>query len=268
MSELKMVYIDLYMPIFTNDGVTIREVKHLKKLDIYTDINVQEIVFTLRELIFKRYGDGLHIKAEEFDSFTYLNVYIYFGEDVSTLIDYLDSISKDIPEVVKKEIHNLNEVDQEVSFLSIGWADSEEIKEYELTINSSGFELNNYLVGQSAFERGAGDYHQFFILIISALATGALNEIGKRSLDNIMSMFENKERTSIVEFNPKIVIDYVSSTSGVNSRDLRITRISPIDEKSIQISVSSRYKKFNLKYDNTSKSIISYEEIDKNKTMI
>ena len=64
------------------------------------------------------------------------------------------------------------------------------------------------------------------------------------------------------------MIDYVTSVSDVNQRDLRITKVSPVNEKEIQINVSSRYKNFNLKYNNTSKSIISYEEIDKTQTMI
>lgn len=268
MNEFKMIYIDLYRPMFTNAGLSIKEVKHLKKIDIYTDVSIQEIVFALRQQIFDKYGDGLYIQAEEFDSFCYLNVYIYFGEDISTLIDYLHSISKGIPEAIEKQIYYLNEVDEEVSFLSIERADPEEIKDYESTIDSSGFESNRYLVGQSAFERGAGDYHQFFIFIISAIATGALNEIGKRSLDKIKNLSENKERVSIVGFNPKIVIDYVASISGVNNRDLSITKIQPITEKEVQINVSSRYKNFKLKYNNTSKSIISYEEIDKTQTMI
>lgn len=268
MNDSKMIYIDLYRPIFIHAGLSIKEVKHLKKIDIYTDISIQEIVFTLRQLIFDKYGDGLYIKAEEFDSFCYLNVQIYFGEDISTLIDYLHSISKGIPEVIEEQTYYLNEVDEEVSFLSIEWADPEEIKDYESTIDSSEFESNRYLVGQSAFERGAGDYHQFFIFIIGAIATGALNEFGKHSFKKIINLSENKERASIVEFNPKIVIDYVTSVSDVNQRDLRITKVSPVNEKEIQINVSSRYKNFNLKYNNTSKSIISYEEIDKTQTMI
>lgn len=268
MNESKMIYIDLYRPIFIHAGLSIKEVKHLKKIDIYTDISIQEIVFTLRQLIFDKYGDGLYIKAEEFDSFCYLNVHIYFGEDISTIIDYLHSISKDVPEVIEDQRYELDEVDEEVSFLSIEWADPEEIKDYELSIDSRKSESKRYLVGQSAFERGAGDYHHFFIFIIGAIATGALNEIGKRSYEKIINLIENEERASIVEFNPKIVIDYVVSISGVNRRNLRITKISPINKKEVQINVSSRYKNFHLKYNKASKSITSYQELDKTQTMI
>ncbi|MBG9978874.1 hypothetical protein [Ruoffia tabacinasalis] len=268
MNKFKNIYIDLYRPIFTNTGLSIKEVKHLKKVDIYTEVSIQKIVFTLRQLIFDKYGDGLYIIAEEFDSFCYLNVHIYFGEDISTLIDYLHFISKDVPEVIEDQTNELDETDEEVSFLSFEWAAPEEIKDYELTINSSKSESKRYLVGQSAFERGAGDYHQFFIFIIGAIATGALSEIGKCSYENIINLIKNEERVSVVEFNPKIVIDYVVSISGVNRRNLRITKISPINNKEVQINVSSRYKNFCLEYNKTSKSITSYQESDKTQTMI
>lgn len=268
MNKFKNIYIDLYRPIFTNTGLLIKEVKHLKQMNVYTEVSTQKIVFTLRQLIFDKYGDGLYIKAEEFDSFCYLNVHIYFGEDISTIIDYLQSISKDVPEVIEDQRYELDEIDEEVSFLSIEWADPEEIKDYELSIDSSKSESKRYLVGQSAFERGAGDYHQFFIFIIGAIATGALNEIGRRSYEKIINLIENEERASIVEFNPKIVIDYVVSISGVNRRNLRITKTSPINEKEAQIIVSSRYKNFHLNYNKASKSITSYQELDKSQTMI
>lgn len=71
-----------------------------------------------------------------------------------------------------------------------------------------------------------------------------------------------------MELNPKIVIDYVVSISGVNRRNLRITKTSPINEKEVQINVSSRYKNFHLNYNKASKSITSYQELDKSQTMI
>lgn len=44
MNESKMIYIDLYRPIFIHAGLSIKEVKHLKK-SIYTQTSVYKKSF-------------------------------------------------------------------------------------------------------------------------------------------------------------------------------------------------------------------------------
>ena len=266
MDNAKQLYIDLYKTNFSEDGMTVIENKHLSKIDICTDVDVQEVVFKLRELIFKRYSDGLSIKAEEFDSFCYLNVFVFFGEDVSTLIEYLESISLDNVTCIDES--SLKREDGEVTFLSIDYIDQEDLKEFELLMKAQGLDSEKYLLGQSAYERGAGDYHQIIVFVVEGIALGALSEFGRRSIKKFFDQFGEYQRPSPIKFNPDIAIDYVSERSGFNKQDLRVTRVSPTEDKNIEIKVTSRYKDFLLTYEKKSKSITHYEETSKSQTLI
>lgn len=265
MDNAKQLYIDLYKTNFSEDGMTVIENKHLSKIDICTDVDVQEIVFKLRELIFKRYGDGLSIKAEEFDSFCYLNVFVFFGEDISTLLEYFKSIS--IEKVTCINESSLDK-DKEVTFLSVDYVEPEDIIEYELLMKEQGVNPKKYLLGQSAFERGAGDYHQVIIFILEGIALGALTEVGRRSLGKLIDQYGDPQKPSINKYNPNVAIDYVSEISGVNKQHLRIARTLPIDDNTLEIKVTSRYKDFMLTFEKESSMISHYEEKEKNQTLI
>lgn len=266
MENAKLLYVDIYRPIFDEDGVTTIDIKHLKKMDVYTDVSVQDVVFKLRQLIFQKYGDGLYIKAEEFDTICYLNVHVFFGEDISQLIEYLDSISSE--KVATEESDYLMEANEEVTLFSIDYIDSEEIEEFKLLSESLGLNPKIYLEGQSAFERGAGDYHQIVIFVLNALTGGALNKTGSHVMSKLFSRYAEYQNASIKKFNPKVAIEYVSMVSGVNQQNLRLTKISPLNENEQEIVVTNRYKDFVLHYDSESKTFNYFEEKDKSHTMI
>lgn len=266
MDNVKQLYIDLYKTNFSEDGLTITDNKHLSEIDICTDVSVQEVVFKLRQLIFEKYNDGLSIKAEEFDSFCYLNVFVFFGEDVSTLIEYLESIS--LERVTCIDESSLDRDDEEVTFFSIDYVEPENIKEYELIMKAQGLDSEKYLLGQSAFERGAGDYHQIIVFVLEGIALGALSEFGRRSFKKFVDQFGEYQRPSLVKFNPNVAIDHVTERSRINKQDLRVTRTSPTEDNNIEIKVTSRYKDFILIYEKKLKSITHYEETSKSQTLL
>ncbi|KKI85095.1 hypothetical protein [Shouchella clausii] len=125
MNSLKMVYVDIYHTKFEDDGIMPKELIHLHAMDVYTNISVAEIIEQLRLCIYHRYGDGLFIKAEEFQTECFLTVEIFFGDDYSSLTDYLSSIN--LPHKIPKQISKLtnNDVALSVDFM----ANQEEIKE-------------------------------------------------------------------------------------------------------------------------------------------
>ena len=265
MSEGKLIYVDFYKPNFDEYGLSVIDVKHLKAIEIFTDISVQEIVFKMRQLIFEKYGDGLYINAEEFDLLCYLNVSVYFGEDISSMLAYLNEISLPKKADIEDSIIEMNE---EVTLFSVDYAENKDIEELKSELKLLGIDWSLYLEGQSAFERGAGNYHQYFMFVLSNFTAGAINGIGKRTWNKLANKFEDYQNPKVSKVNPYTIKNHVSEISGINKHDLRITKISSLGDTELEIGVTSRYKEFIMRYDKESKTFTQYEEKDKSQTMI
>lgn len=261
----KLIYIDFYKPNFGEDDISVIDVKHLKALEIFTYISVQEIVFKLKQLIIEKYSDGLYITAEEFDSICYLNVSVHAGEDISSMCKYLDAISH--PNIEDKE-DAVIEVNEDLALFSVDYVEDKDIEEFTSHLYSLGFDISPYMEGQSAFERGAGDYRQIITFIFNSFATGIFNSVGEKALDKVVSKFEGLQNPRAGEVNINIIMDFISTRSSVNERDLRIIEISHLNDIEQEVKVTSRYKNFILRYNCRSKSITRYEEKPKSQTMI
>ncbi|WYU51915.1 hypothetical protein MHH67_21520 [Bacillus sp. FSL K6-0047] len=257
--DCKKVYIDFYHSIFEDDGLTTKELVHLNSMDINTDVDIGSVVEQLRLLIFKQYGDGLYIQAEEYGNLCYLNIIIMFGEDYNLLAEYLDSIHR--PGEIK---FNKTAIPNQGNFLSIDYfSNQEETKDLRRLLRNWNIESKVYFIERKAFERGAGDYHENVILSFLA---GSAEAIGNRVTNILMDKFGGYN-PRVTNFNTDNVLSYISEETGINKQDLHLTKIENISKNKIAINVANRYKCIKVLYDKNTKSI-NYEVMDKTQTMI
>lgn len=252
----KNVYVDFYHSLFENDGVSIDELVHLNSMDIITETDIGNVVEQLKQLIFKPYGDGLYIQAEEFKDLCYLNVIIMFGEDYSSLAEYLDSINSTAKVEVNKDDHS--------NFLSVDYFFSqEETKDLRELLEKSGIESEVYFIERKAFDRGAGDYHENVIL---SFLKGSAAAMGSRITNHLMGKF-GEYNPRLTSFNTEHILSHISKETGINKQDLRVTKIEDIPDNKIEIQITNRYKKIKVVYDKPTR-LINYEVLAKTRTMI
>ncbi|MFS0820407.1 hypothetical protein [Bacillus sp. 1P02SD] len=255
----KKVYIDFYHSLYEDDGLTTKELVHLNSMDINTDIDIGNVVEQLKLLIFKQYGDGLFIQAEEFENLCYINIIIMFGEDHNLLAEYLGTIHRS--EEVKV---NKITAPSQGNFLSVDYFfNQEETKDLRRLLNNLGIESKVYFIERKAFERGAGDYHENVILSFLA---GSAEAIGNRVTNLLMDKFGN-HNPRLTNFNTDNILSHISEETGINKQDLHLTKIENISNGRTEINITNRYKSIKVIYDKDAKSI-NYEVMDKTQTMI
>lgn len=255
----KKLYIDIYHLNFEDDSLTTKTLDRLHKMEITTNINVGDIVSQLKHLIFKHYNDGLYIRAEEFEDFCYLNIILMFGKEHDFLVHYLESIN-DTNAIKPSKV-----LTTEQHFISIDhFFNQQEIEELQKELGNSGISTEIYFIERSAFERGAGDYHEDVIL---ALITGSVKVIGSRVTNYFMDKYIEPYNPRITTLNTEKILNYISKETGINKHDLHITKLENISEEIIKIRVINRYKTTEVKYNKKSKSI-DYVVENKTDTMI
>lgn len=258
MPDKKSVYIDIYHSLFDDDGLTTKDLAHLYKMNITTDIDIGKIVNQVKLLIFKQYGDGLYIKAEEFEDFCYLNIVIMFGKEYNFIAEYLESIN------MSQEM-NLNTLVNPKFFLSVDYFFSQqETAELQEILHDFGIDTKVYFIERKAFERGAGDYHENVVL---SLITGSAQAIGSRVTNYLIDKFSDHQNARINSVNTDTILGHISKETGINKQDLHLTKTKNISDEKIEIIITNRYKNIKVLYDKNSNSI-SYEVSHKTQTMI
>lgn len=258
--DSKIVYVDIYYSLFEEDGMNIRELLHLDSIDIRTNVDIGEVISDLKQLIFKKYGDGLYIKAEEFEEICYLNIIIMFGKEYEFLVEYLDTIN----DPNDKLVDHLSNEDHRY-FVSVDYFfNQRETEELKKILDELGVESKVYFIERQAFERGAGDYHENVIL---SFLSGSVEAIGNRLTHILMDRLSRHQNPRIVKFNIDKVITYISEETGINKQDLHVSKIEHNQNSITEIEIINRYKKIKVQYDQNTKAI-SYEIDDKTQTMI
>lgn len=261
----KVLYIDLYHPVFLDDLITTTDVLHLHSMDICTDVAIDKIVEKIHFLIFERYGDGLYIQAEEYETICYLNVFVMFGEDISSIVNYINSINNPEKLYLKDKASQSASSSNRNTFVSIDFfSDQQEIDEVKLYLDALGLENELYLTERKAFQRGAGDYHENIIL---SLITGSAQAIGNRLTNYLIDKCEHYQSPRISTINTDKIITYLSEQTGINKQDLHINRLNNISENEIEVIIINRYKTFTAQF-NRKTNTINYEEKSKTQTMI
>jgi len=259
MSSEKVIYIDIYHPISEGDGLTFNNFNHLHKMNVKTSTDIGEIVEQLKLEIFKHYGDGLFIQAEEFKDFCYLNILILFGSEYDFLVDYIKSISEPFdgppPEA---------EATRDIA-LSVDYIYSQkETTVLQNDLERFGVKSEVYFIKRKAFERGAGDYHENIIL---SLLSGAVHAVGTKITEHLIKKFDIHQNPQVYNISSEKILSYVSQETGIPKQHLSITERRNIENNKIEFNVINRYKVINVKYDKNSREI-DYSIKDKNQTMI
>lgn len=260
MSEAQ-IFIDIYKPVWDDETqLFYSDVDHLEKIDLITEIDLNSIVENLKKHLG---GDGFSIEVEEFKTQTYINILIYFNQDTQGLIKYLKTIES---ANVKSNFDGGLIEDKDEILLSVdGLFNQEDIDELLLLLKSEGIEAEIKLRKRSAFERGAGDYHEDIIL---ALISGAGKAIADKVMDIVLARKERRD-TRFNTINSKKIKEYISEETGININDLGVSYIGTVDEnpKLTEIKLTSRYKHITAYYNKETRGL-NYEVIHKTQTMI
>lgn len=262
--SVKHVFIDIYKPVWDDETqLFYSNVDHLEKLDLITETDLDSIVENLKNYLG---GDGFSILVEEFKTQTYINVLIYFNQDTQEVIKYLKTIES---ENVKNELNGgliEGKDDKDEILLSVdGLFNQEDIDELLSLLRSEGIEVEIKLRKRSAFERGAGDYHEDVVL---ALISGAGKAIADKVMDIVLARKERRD-TRFNTVNSKKIKEYLSEETGININDLGVTYIGTVDgnPNMTEIKLTSRYKNI-IAYYNKETLELNYEVIHKTQTMI
>lgn len=243
-------------------GMIVQEFNHLYDMSIVTTEELDEIVNQIKSLIFDYYNDGLYIRAEEFEDICYLNIILLFGEEYEFLLPYLNDLHID-SSINGEKADELMEPTE--AFLSIDYADQSDIKKLQEILKGNGIATEVYYTETNAFERGAGDYHENFLL---AILTGAGEKIGEEIISIISEKFRPFQRVGVNSINKEELIAYISQQTDINKRDLHMKNVKKIEnEEMVEVLIVNRYKEIKVTCTMDLKTI-NYEIKNKTETMI
>lgn len=259
MSSEKVLYIDIYHPTSEDEGLTFSNYDHLHKMDVKTSSDIGEIIVKLKQKIFKHYGDGLFIQAEEFKGFCYLNILVLFGSEYNFLVDYIESISEPYNGPLP-ETESIGDTVLSIDYIY----NQEETVELQNELARFGVKSEVYFIKRKAFERGAGDYHENIIL---SLISGAVHAIGTKITEHLMKKFDIHQNPQVYDISSKKILSYISEETGISKQHLYITERRNMEKDKIEFNITNRYKIIEVRYDKISQKI-DYRIKDKTQTMI
>lgn len=258
----KFLFVDIYQPILEEDLVSYKDVIHLERLDIVVDEDMNRLVDKLKEHLG---WDGFYFRIEEFQNRCYINIFIFFEQDIKDLLDYLMSINIE-DEEVKGEPSSV-EKSEEVVLFSVDYLFSQkDLDELLSFFEEEDIKIEVTVRERSAFERGAEDYHENIVI---AFVTGVGQAVGEKIMSVLFSRYDEVHSPRFNEVKSKEVIRYTSEETGINIHDLNIvsTKTSQEDDRITEIKLTSRYKDISVSYNKATKDI-SYEVFSKFQTGI
>lgn len=258
----KLLFIDIYQPVLGEDNVAYVDVIHLEELNIVTAENINSLVNKLKELLG---GDGFYFRIEEFETRCYINIFTFFEQDTSILLDYFASINTE-NDLAEYESINFNESNEEVLLSVDGLFDQRDLDELLSYFEKEDIGVKVSLRERSAFERGAGDYHENIVI---AFVTGLGQAVGEKILSVISKRYNELHSPRINKVKSKDIIQYISEETGINIHDLNVASTKKLQEDNniTHIELTSRYKNISVFYNETTNNI-NYEVFSKSQTMI
>ena len=258
----KILFVDIYQPILGEDHVSYIDAIHLEELDIVTEENINCLVNKLKELLG---GDGFYFRIEEFQTRCYINIFTFFEQDTKNLLNYLASINIE-DDLAEYESLDLKEREEEILF-SVNWLfDQQDLNELLSFFEKENIEIEVTLRERSAFERGAGDYHENIVI---AFVSGLGQAVGEKITSILFKRYDEMHSPRFNEVKSKEVIQYISEETGINIHDLNVASIRDLQEDNsiTEIKLTSRYKNISVFYNKITKDM-NYEVFAKSQTMI
>ncbi|WP_214835080.1 hypothetical protein [Exiguobacterium sp. E4787] len=251
----KQIYIDFYKPIWDEVQMHYNEVQHMKDLEVITDIDLDTILESLKKYLG---GDGFYITIEEFDSICFINVVTYFHQDIKELEEYVTTLSKDT--LITKE----NEIEHAIYLSVDSISDQEDIDRLVTLLKEEGIEIEFELRRKSAFERGAGDFHEDLILSVLSAITGKLTEA---VFDKVQNKFSARRNLRLHTIDIERLKEYVTHKTSINVNDLKVRSIKTLEAGLTEVILTSRYKDVVVTADQSYKHI-DFNVVQKTQTLI
>lgn len=143
-------------------------------------------------------------------------------------------------------------------------SDQEDIDRLVTLLKEEGIEIEFELRRKSAFERGAGDFHEDLILSVLSAITGKLTEA---VFDKVQNKFSARRNLRLHTIDIERLKEYVTHKTSINVNDLKVRSIKTLEAGLTEVILTSRYKDVVVTADQSYKHI-DFNVVQKTQTLI